>query len=38
MTHKAKGIEISVRGTRQSSPENGLPKVTYYYCTNIEQM
>lgn len=38
MSHKAEEIEISVRGARQSSPENGLPKVTYDCCTNIEQM
>lgn len=38
MSHKAEGIEISVRGVRQSSPENGLPKVTYDYCTNMEEM
>lgn len=38
MSHKAEGTEISVWGARQSSPANGLPKVTYDYCINVEQM
>lgn len=38
MSHKAEGIEISVWGARQSSPENGLPEATYDYCVYIEQM
>lgn len=38
MTHEAEGIQISVWGARQSSPENGLPEETYDYCINREQM
>lgn len=38
MSHKAERIEISVWRARQSPSENGLPKVTYDYCINVEYL